>query len=56
MEKVISFEVIGKFLVDILEKAGIPREDAMIVADVLLQADKFGFDSHGVNRLKNYLP
>ena len=53
MEKVISFEAIGQFLVDILEKAGIPREDAVIVADVLAQADKFGFDSHGVNRLKN---
>jgi L-2-hydroxycarboxylate dehydrogenase (NAD+) len=53
MEKVISFKVIGSFLVDILEKAGIPREDAKIVADVLSQADKFGFDSHGVNRLKN---
>ena len=52
MEKVITFEVIGQFLVDILVKAGIPREDAMIVADVLAQADKFGFDSHGVNRLK----
>ena len=52
MEKVITFEVIGQFLVDILVKAGIPREDAMIVADVLSQADKFGFDSHGVNRLK----
>jgi LDH2 family malate/lactate/ureidoglycolate dehydrogenase len=33
-------------------KAGIPPEDAKIVADVLLQADKLGFDSHGVNRLK----
>ena len=53
MEKVISFEVIGQFLVDILEKAGIPRADAVIVADVLAHADKFGFDSHGVNRLKN---
>ena len=51
-KKIISFEVVGKFLVDILVKAGIPAEDAMIVGDVLLQADKFGFDSHGVNRLK----
>jgi L-2-hydroxycarboxylate dehydrogenase (NAD+) len=51
-KKVISFEVVGKFMVDILEKAGIPAEDARIVGDVLLQADKFGFDSHGVNRLK----
>ena len=51
--KLISFDLVGKFLVDVLEKAGIPGEDAKIVGDVLLQADKFGFDSHGVNRLKN---
>lgn len=53
MAKQISFEVAGNFLADVLRKAGIPGEDAVIVADVLLQADKFGFDSHGVNRLKN---
>ena len=51
-KKTIPFEVIGKFMVDILVKAGLPAEDASIVGDVLLQADKFGFDSHGVNRLK----
>jgi L-2-hydroxycarboxylate dehydrogenase (NAD+) len=51
--RILSFEVVGKFLVDVLEKAGIQRKDAIIVGDVLLQADKFGFDSHGVNRLKN---
>jgi LDH2 family malate/lactate/ureidoglycolate dehydrogenase len=34
-------------------KAGIPEADSGIVADVLLQADKFGFESHGVNRLKS---
>jgi LDH2 family malate/lactate/ureidoglycolate dehydrogenase len=32
--------------------AGIPEEDAKIIGDVLLKADKLGFDSHGVNRLK----
>lgn len=52
MAKIISFDVAGKFMVDVLQKAGIPTEDAKIVSDVLLQADKFGFDSHGVNRLK----
>jgi len=52
-KKIISFEVVGKFIVDVLAKAGIPEEDATIVGDVLLQADKFGFDSHGVNRLKH---
>jgi LDH2 family malate/lactate/ureidoglycolate dehydrogenase len=34
-------------------KAGIPETDARIIGDVLIQADKFGFDSHGVNRLKS---
>jgi L-2-hydroxycarboxylate dehydrogenase (NAD+) len=51
-KKTIPFGVIGKFMVDILVKAGLPAVDASIVGDVLLQADKFGFDSHGVNRLK----
>jgi len=51
-QKFIPFEVIEKFMTGILVKAGIPNEDAKIVVDVLLQADKLGFDSHGVNRLK----
>jgi len=50
--KYISFEVIEEFVLTVLVKAGVPEEDAKIVADVLLQADKFGIDSHGVNRLK----
>ena len=50
--KYIPFEVIEKFNIEVMVKAGIPREDAKIVGDVLLQADKLGFDSHGVNRLK----
>lgn len=51
-EKFIPFTVIESFMVDVMVKAGIPREDAKIVADVLVKADKLGFDSHGVNRLK----
>jgi L-2-hydroxycarboxylate dehydrogenase (NAD+) len=51
-KKYIQFEVIEKFMVNVLVKAGIPLEDAGIVSDGLIQADKFGFDSHGVNRLK----
>ena len=50
--KYIPFEVIEKFNIEVMAKAGIPREDAKIIGDVLLQADKLGFDSHGVNRLK----
>jgi len=51
-QKFIAFDVIEKFMVNIMMKAGIPGEDAKIIGDVLLQADKLGFDSHGVNRLK----
>ncbi len=51
-QRFIPFTVIENFMISVLEKAGIPVEDAKIVGDVLLQADKFGFDSHGVNRLK----
>jgi L-2-hydroxycarboxylate dehydrogenase (NAD+) len=49
----IPFEVIEKFMVNVMVKAGIPEKDAKIVGDVLIQADKLGFDSHGVNRLKS---
>jgi L-2-hydroxycarboxylate dehydrogenase (NAD+) len=52
-KKFIPFAVLEKFLVDIMVKAGIPEADSRIVGDVLLQADKLGFDSHGVNRLKS---
>ena len=50
--KFIPFETIKNFMVGILAKAGIPENDAFIITDVLVTADKFGFDSHGVNRLK----
>jgi len=51
-EQWIPFNVIENFMVEVLMKAGLPKEDAEIVTDVLVQADKLGFDSHGVNRLK----
>ena len=51
--KYIPFEIVEKFMVNVMVKAGIPEKDAGIVCDVLIQADKLGFDSHGVNRLKS---
>ena len=50
--KYISFDIVEEFMVKAMKNAGIPEQDAKIVADVLIQSDKFGFDSHGVNRLK----
>jgi L-2-hydroxycarboxylate dehydrogenase (NAD+) len=52
-KKYIPFEVLEQFIVNVMVKAGIPEDDARIIGDVLIQADKFGFDSHGVNRLKS---
>lgn len=49
----IPFDLVEEFLVKTMVKAGIPEADAKIVTDVLVQADKYGFDSHGVNRLKS---
>lgn len=50
--KHIPFKTMENFMVQILMKAGIPKSDSKIITDVLIQADKLGFDSHGVNRLK----
>ena len=51
--KHLKFEVIERFMEAILMKAGVPSDDAKIITDVLLWADRHGFDSHGVNRLKS---
>ncbi len=51
-QKFISFRTLETFLSEILVKAGIPESDSGIISDTLLQADRLGFDSHGVNRLK----
>jgi L-2-hydroxycarboxylate dehydrogenase (NAD+) len=53
-QKFIPFRIIEEFIVKIMVRAGISEEDAGIIADVLIQADKFGIDSHGVNRLKPF--
>ena len=50
--KYLPFDLVERFMTEVMENAGIPHEDALIVTDVLIQADKLGFDSHGVNRLK----
>ncbi|MEI7616235.1 MAG: Ldh family oxidoreductase [Actinomycetota bacterium] len=47
-----SFEKMEKFMVDVFMKAGVPEEDARVCAEVLIEADKRGIDSHGVGRFK----
>ncbi|MBR5982518.1 MAG: Ldh family oxidoreductase [Bacteroidales bacterium] len=48
----LDFDTLHLFSVESLKKAGVPEKDAEIIADVLLEADKLGIDSHGINRLK----
>ena len=39
-------------MIDVFEKYGVPRADAEICADVLLESDRRGIESHGCNRFK----
>lgn len=48
----ISLETLEKFMLDVLVGAGVPKQDAEIVADILITADRLGIDSHGISRLK----
>ncbi len=50
--KYLDFNTLENFCVDALVKAEVPENDAKIVANVLVEADKLGIDSHGINRLK----
>lgn len=50
--KYVDFNTLESFMKKALVSAGVPETDAEIVADVLIQADKLGIDSHGINRLK----
>jgi L-2-hydroxycarboxylate dehydrogenase (NAD+) len=49
---VVDWKTITSFVTDAFIGYGIPKEDAKICADVLLESDKRGIESHGVNRLK----
>ncbi len=43
------------FSARIFEKMGVPADDAVVTADVLVAANLRGIDSHGVARLKRYV-
>jgi L-2-hydroxycarboxylate dehydrogenase (NAD+) len=48
----VSWEFIEDFLVSAFIKIGVPKTDALICADVLMESDRRGIESHGVNRFK----
>ncbi len=41
------------FMNDCFEAVGVPKDDAEVCADVLITADQYGIDSHGIGRLKS---
>ena len=48
----VSWELMNNFLIDAFCGYGVPKEDAAICADVLLESDRRGIESHGCNRFK----
>ena len=52
MYSTVSWELMEKFVFDVFCACGVPPEDAGVCADVLLESDRRGIESHGVNRLK----
>lgn len=48
----IPWDLINNFMIDVLKAYGVPEEDARICADVLLESDRRGIESHGCNRFK----
>ena len=49
---VIGWEILEPFVRDSFMACGVPAGDAAICADVLLESDRRGIESHGVNRFK----
>lgn len=48
----VSWELIGNFMERAFESVGVPADEAKICADVLLESDRRGIESHGCNRFK----
>lgn len=48
----VPWELMNRFLIDAFKGYGVPEEDAKICADVLLESDRRGIESHGCNRFK----
>ena len=52
--KLIPVENIYNLMVAVFTKLEVPEEEAKICADVLIESDLSGIESHGVGRLKMY--
>lgn len=48
----VPWDLMNSFLIDAFKGYGVPEDDAKICADVLLESDRRGIESHGCNRFK----
>jgi len=48
----IDSDALESFMTDCFIKVGVPQSDASVCANVLIESDKRGIDSHGIGRLK----
>jgi LDH2 family malate/lactate/ureidoglycolate dehydrogenase len=49
---VVSFDFMREFIEDVFKSYGVSEDHAKVAADVLVEADMRGIDSHGLGRLK----
>ncbi|MCL2352056.1 MAG: Ldh family oxidoreductase [Firmicutes bacterium] len=47
-----KFETLEAFMKDVFVRTGVPDRDAAVCANVLIEADKRGIESHGIGRFK----
>lgn len=50
----INAEILENFMKDVFMGLGVPKDDAKIIADVLITSDLRGIESHGIQRCKMY--
>jgi len=50
----VDHRALTDFVVEVLQRFGVPKEDAVITSQNLVKADLRGIESHGVGRLKRY--
>uniref|UniRef100_A0A7S3YEW5 Malate dehydrogenase n=1 Tax=Heterosigma akashiwo TaxID=2829 RepID=A0A7S3YEW5_HETAK len=50
--KLVGFNYLTEFMKDVFVEYGVPENEAEVAADVLIESDKRGIDSHGIGRLK----
>ena len=48
----VPWDMMNAFMIDVFKAYGVPEADAAICADVLLESDRRGIESHGCNRFK----